>query len=607
MTTLFASLRHLVPSIRLRTVALGAVFAFSTFAVQAAPTELPLARPEALSPQPVQALGCASEPTFTGFITNTYTTTPATLSTTGLVRGYISDVLTTWSCTAAYRYDGLAWQRESPTDGANYQWGTLINSTSVPCNWVVNETSYLKANGASHCHTSDSDHGMAIVLAATGADPLMERVWHADNTPDEPGDFMFVHSDCTSYYEDAATPGQKMRWATTFGTTDTTNRPGANCDPSVIDGTGTSQSIVVDGTPPDLAFDWPATGTGPTAVAAAFASVRFDATDNLAGFSGSDDWDLQRQKGTWNGSTCASYANDGSATSGVTAALDQVVTQSLDPGSCYQWTLAARDDNGNVAATITSGSIRVEPGATLGLPSFGAYESWDLGAGDSLAVNVGTGNAVLSHPIVSLPIAGSSVDLSLTYNRQDTTSVGMGTGWRLDAFRRLSIATNGDVTFTDGQGARHVFTWNAGPGTYGRPSTLYATLTKNTTPNPDEYTLTYRDLSKDTFSELVTGTAYLKREQDRHGNGVDFAYTSTNLTSITDTVASRSIALAWTSGTLTSITDWANIDGFGIVQASGTPNRTHRFFYSGGQLIGGPIPSTQAPRAPRVCPVGRVT
>jgi RHS repeat-associated protein len=587
MPTLLAALRDLLPSVRLRTVALGAVFAFSTFAVQAAPSGLPVDRPAELQPQPVQALGCASEPTFTGYITNTYTTTAATLSTTGLVRGYISDVLTTWSCTAAYRYDGLAWQRETPTGGANYQWGTLINSTSVPCNWVVNETSYLKANGGSSCHTSDSDNGMQLVLAATGADPLMERIWRADNSPDEPGDFMFVHSDCTSYYEDAATPGQKMRWATTFATTDTTNRPGANCDPSVIDGTGTTQSIVVDGTPPDLAFDWPVTGIGPVVVPSAFASVRFDATDNVAGFAtGANDWDLQRQKAAWNGSTCGTFGNDGSATSGVTDALDQVVTQSLDANACYQWTLAASDKNGNAAATITSGSIRVDPGATLGLPSFGSVESWDLGAGDSLAVNVGTGNAVLSHPIVSLPIQGSSVGLSLTYNRQDTTNVGMGTGWRLDAFRRLSIATNGDVTFTDGQGARHVFVWNVLTSSYTRPSTLYATLTKDTGPNPDEYTLTYRDLSKDIFSELVTGTAYLKREQDRHNNGVNFGYTSTNLTSITDTVASRSIALAWTSGTLTSITDWATIDGSGIVQASGTPNRTHRFFYSGGQLIG---------------------
>jgi RHS repeat-associated protein len=595
MTTLLAGLRDLLPSIRLRTVALGAVFAFSTFAVQAAPTELPIDRPTELAPQPVQALGCASEPAFTGYITNTYTTTAAVHSTTGLVRGYISDVLTTWSCTAFYRYDGLAWQRETPTGGANYQWGTLINSTSVPCNWVVGETTYLKANGAAHCHTSDSDHGMQLVLAATGDDDLMERVWHADNSPDAPGDFMFVHSDCTSYYADAATPGQKMRWNTSFSTTDETNRPGNNCDPSVIDGTGTSQSIVVDGTPPVTDFVWPNEGTGPVVVRSAFAGVTFHATDNVAGFSGSaNDWDLQRQKATWDGSQCGTFANDtttGHLTSGTTNAANQTVSQSLVDNTCYRWTLAAKDANGNTASTKTSGTIRTDLAMNHGQQGHQTFESWDLGAGDDLSVNVGTGNLVISHPIVSLPIRGGSFDLNLTYNRHDTGSVGFGTGWRLDAFRRLTVAGNGDVTYIDGDGARHVFTGATGSPvtTYTRPATLYATLTRDTAATPDRFTLTWRDGSFARFDELVANTAYLVREEDRHGNAMTFTYDgSQQLTRIEDPT-SRDIDLTWTSGKVTKIEDWAYlaVDGSGVVQTSATGSRrAHRFFYSGSDLRG---------------------
>src|SRR6185312_456293 len=129
------------PSNRLRTVGLAAVFSFTAFFVQLAPTELPVPRPEALAPQPVDALGCATEASFTGFVTNTFTTTPATYSTTGYARGYISNVVAKWSCTNAYRYDGLAWMRNDGEGDANYHWGTLINSTSIVCNWVVGETS----------------------------------------------------------------------------------------------------------------------------------------------------------------------------------------------------------------------------------------------------------------------------------------------------------------------------------------------------------------------------------------------------------------------------------------------------------------------------------
>jgi len=606
MTTLLATLR---PSLRLRTVALAALFTFTTFFVQLAPTEVPLPRPEALTPQPVAALGCADEPAFTGFITNTYTTTPATYSTTGMARGYISNVLDDWSCTAYYRYDGLAWMRDDGEGDANYQWGTLINSTSVPCNWVVGETTYLKANGEAHCHTSDSDHGMQLeLLNWTGQ--LQEMVWHADSSPDSPGDFMFVHSDCTSYYAGSGTPGERMRWNVSFASTDVVNRPGDNCDPSVIDGTGTSQSIVVDGTPPVVGFDWPAAG-GPALVTSAFAGVKFDATDNVAGFSGASDWDLQRQKATWSGSACGTFANDpatGSLVSGTTNAVDQVSSQGLLDNTCYRWTLVASDANGNDATTITSGSIRTSLVGNLGQQPQHTFESWDLGAGDGLAVNVGTGNLVVSHPIVDLPMRGGSFSLGLTYNRHDTSNVGMGPGWRLDAFRRLAIdAGTGAVTFTDGDGSRHVFSVASTVGTvttYNRPATMYATLVKDTSQGA-EFTLTYRDKSSDVFDLFGTTAAVLLYERDRFGNQMAFSYmaSTTNIDYATDP-AGRIVDFAWdtapTPDRLTSIKDWVVVSG-GVVQTSGTPNRTHRFFYDGSGNLAGwadPLNSTDS------CPTG---
>ena len=588
------SLARLVPSPRLRTVALAALFGFSTFFVSLAPTDLPLSRPEALTPAPVAALGCASEPVFTGHLTGSSGSTALlTRSTSSTVFGYISEVLDDWSCTAYYRYDGLAWQR---TDGNGvFDWGTLIHSTSVPCNWVIGETTYLKANDTTDCADSDAEYAMAVDLVAGSSGARLEGVYHADNSPDETGDFMFIHSDCTSYYESSGMSGERVRYGVSFSSSEVLNRPGDNCDPRVIDGTGTSQTLVVDGTDPVTGFDWPAPG-GPALVTAAGVGVTFDATDAVAGFSDAGhDWDLQRHSATWSGTACGTFSPDagaGGLVSGTTSAVNQVASQGLADETCYRWTLAATDANGNAAATITSGTIRTSLTATLGQGSQHTFETWDLGGGDSLAVDVATGNLVIDHPILELPIRGSSVSLGATYNRHDPTDVGMGPGWRLDAFRRLTVNGDGSVTFTDGDGSRHTFTAPTGSPTvsYTRPPTLYATLTRDTGATPDRFSLTYRDRSVDTFDELTTGTGLLVREQDRHGNGVDLGYVGSELATITDTAASpdRVIDLTWTSGRLTRIEDWAWIDGWGVVQPTATGSRrAHRFFYdAGARLIG---------------------
>jgi len=203
----------------------------------------------------------------------------------------------------------------------------------------------------------------------------------------------------------------------------------------------------------------------------------------------------------------------------------------------------------------------------LGLQAQHTFESWDLGAGDSLAVNTATRNALISHPLFSLPIRGSSISVNATYNAKDRSNVGMGPGWRLDVFRRLRLDGDGNVTFSDGTGARHTFTnpqTNGSITTYTRPATIYAALVKDTTPDPDRFTLTYRDQSKDLF-DISGSEALLVRAEDRFGNGVDLAYGggTTNLATITDTVPNpdRVIDLTWDT---TPTPDWscpALVDG----------------------------------------------
>lgn len=576
---------------RARVVGLAIVLAVTALGLEAAPAPRPAPGPErvasapipfGLGPDPVLAGYCASNPAFTGKLTQTLQNsgTPPTITriTTPTVYGWISNVDAAWSCTLYRRYSGLTWNVTST--GGIFAWGTIINSTSVSCNWAVGTTDYLKANNSTTCPTSDTHHAMAVTLSK-------ERSYAASVSHNAEGQFSFVHSDCdtTPYYGanpiQGAEPGGVSYSTAIYG-----NRPGTNCDPIGLDATGTSQTVVYDKTAPAVAFDAPL--GGPTTVTSATTTVGFDATDALAGFGGSNGWTLTRQVAPWTGSDCGTFVADtgGAVTTGTTSGLDQTVTQYLPAAACYRWTLSATDQNGNVSTTAISGTIRRTTDTLLGLGGYQHFESWDLGAGDTLAVNAATGNVVVSHPIVALPIRGGTLELATTYNSADPAIGAMGPGWRLNVERRLTVDGSGNVTFTDADGARHTFTNPTGSGTvtYTRPSTLYANLVRDTTATPDRFTLTYRDQSTDVFDELSTNVGYLTEQRDRHGNAVTFGYAGTTLASATDP-AGRTVGFTWTGGRLTSITDWAHVSG-GVVQASGSGNRVHEFFYDGGVLAG---------------------
>jgi RHS repeat-associated protein len=277
---------------------------------------------------------------------------------------------------------------------------------------------------------------------------------------------------------------------------------------------------------------------------------------------------------------------------------------------------AAAGATGTKVATASIAGVNI--GALVGLRPAGStvnlgqqpqfsLESWDLGLGDSLAVNGVTRNAVVSHPIVSLPIRGSRAALGLTYNAKDTSNVGMGPGWRLNAQRRLHVNADNTVTFTDSDGARYTFTSPVTVGsvtTYTRPAALFATLVKDTSITANEFVLTYKDQSKDKFDILGTD-AILVRDEDRFGNGVTLAYTAgtTNLVTITDSAGSRTIDLVWDTTTspahLSSITDWAYLSS-GVVQTTNTGSRRlYRFFYdAAGNLAGWSNPLNTAGSCP---------
>ena len=256
-------------------------------------------------------------------------------------------------------------------------------------------------------------------------------------------------------------------------------------------------------------------------------------------------------------------------------------------------------------AAATVGITVQDPLTNLGRQGQSSFEGWSLGSGDDLSVNVGTGNAVLSHSIVSLPIRGSSLSVGLVYNSQDATNVGIGPGFRLNLQRRLTINADSTVTFADADGARYTFTNPVTVGsvtTYSRPAALFATLVKDTS-QAHPFALTYRDLAVDRF-DVSGSSGLLVRSEDRHANGVTIAYSSgTDIGTVTDDTG-RQLVFTWNTGSsphqLSSFTDWAWIDGAGVVQTTATgSHRSYRFFYDGsGNLAGWADPLSTAGSCP---------
>ncbi len=275
----------------------------------------------------------------------------------------------------------------------------------------------------------------------------------------------------------------------------------------------------------------------------------------------------------------------------------------LTSGTTYHWRVTAKTVGG-AWSSWTEGTFTYDL-SLLGSQAQHRYESWDLGAGDSLSVDASTLNALVAHPIVSLPYRGNTLSLGLTYNAQEPDNAGFGRGWRLDMGRRLVVNGTTSVTFIDQTGARHTFTNPVTVGTvttYTRPPTIYATLVKDTA-QAAEFTLTYRGKARDSFDLVGTTAARLVREADRHGNGVDLSYdANANLYRITDP-AGRYVELSWdtaaTPDRVTQITDWAYVSG-GVVQTTSTgARRSQRFFYDAtGRLAGWAGPLNTA----SVCP-----
>ena len=435
---------------RLRTTALAAVLAATSFIVTAAPGSRPAdtgSSPfegivrianELFAPKAALAAYCASNPTFTGYLTASTSSHPQAAGITDPdLYAWVSNVDSTWSCTAFYRFDGVAWN--TTASAGRFDWGLLITSTSVACNYDVGSNDYIKGNGTTDCPDTDAEYALQLTLTA-------ERVYQQDVDHDSVGDLSFVHSDCSTAYGNG--DGEKERGTETapenFNAGNVDNRPGANCDPLTIDPFGTSQTITYDKTAP----------TGTSVLIAGGAAYATSPTVTLTtaangGVSGMGQMQFNNEGGAW--STPQAYSTNPT------------------------WTLSAGDGTKTVGAKFIDAN---------GNPSAPVYDTIILDTtkpAGSVLIAGGAGYA--TSPGVTLTLSGSDAN-GVTHMRFSNT--GNGTDWQT-----FTYATSFTPwTLAAGEGTRTVHAQFKDPaGTWGPTPAATDTIIVDTTPaspNPPE-------------------------------------------------------------------------------------------------------------------------
>ncbi len=158
-------------------------------------------------------------------------------------------------------------------------------------------------------------------------------------------------------------------------------------------------------------------------------------------------------------------------------------------------------------------------------------------------INLSTGNTFINQNDLSVPGLGGGLTVSRTWNSLSAGTLGLfGPGWRSTYEENVSVASNGYIAYSRGDGSIWWFGYFEGesPATYlvmvpanGSESLLW---------DGTNWTVIFKSGEKRTFSG-VTGN--LLSISDRNGNTLQLSYDASNrLTTVTD-AASRHLYFAY--------------------------------------------------------------
>ena len=208
-----------------------------------------------------------------------------------------------------------------------------------------------------------------------------------------------------------------------------------------------------------------------------------------------------------------------------------------------------------------------------------------------IQVNTKTGNLFFERTDVYLPGRQLDIDISFSYNSFDYQSnTGYGNGWSFMYNMRYGIDSAGALTLTWGNGRKDQYKPVNGT-LFSSPLGFFDSLSQY---QAGKYLLRTKEGIKYFFDNATHKR--LTRLQEPNGNYLNFSYTDTLISAITNT-AGQSVTLSYAAGRLTKVTD-ANAspvlnysysyDGYGnLVKVADPAGGSYQYSY----LVNGPMSS----------------
>lgn len=227
--------------------------------------------------------------------------------------------------------------------------------------------------------------------------------------------------------------------------------------------------------------------------------------------------------------------------------------------------------------------------------------------GESTYVNVSSGNLVLQDVDGLLKGTGADVASLRTYNSQGLSNFTNNDGWRQGQYKSLVDIGSGVLQRTDGDGSTSTYAWDAASKSYLGTSAAGSALGSVQANASGGYTWTsgqtgaserYEGKGQGSGAGLILSTndtagnalafSYdtnhlLTQVTDASGESVNYSYTGHNLTSLSTTLKSGTVAneVAYTYDSQNRLTSVAvNLDPFGTVPAGSESQSSHVTHYT---------------------------
>ncbi len=238
-------------------------------------------------------------------------------------------------------------------------------------------------------------------------------------------------------------------------------------------------------------------------------------------------------------------------------------------------TAAAMMSVGLVAVAPPAAAATTNPAPAAGARRSGTRLPFGVSGTANVSVDVGTGNALFTDQLLTLPGVTGDVGVALSYNSSlfgsgvpSAVTGDTGSGWGITGFdQRLVANADGSVTYYGPAELTGVFVAGATAGTYVTPSQFRATLVAT---SGGGWTLADHG-SGSTLTFTAAGR--LSSVKDRNANLTTFTYTSgglpASIVASRGATAARTVTIATSAGRVTSLT-----------QTSGSVTRTVGLGYS---------------------------